>query len=146
MRDSGTGSINELDGLRVLVVEDEAVVAFDLELILKDFGCTVLDLVSSNAAALEVLAQMRPDIVVLDVRLGDGSAEPVAKALSDAGIPFIVATGYDGDQIAEPLLRAAPAEALSYGRAQGDAGPGRRIAKRVADKVPLMPILRPLIV
>jgi CheY-like chemotaxis protein len=108
MRDSGTGSINELDGLRVLVVEDEAVVAFDLELILKDFGCTVLDLVSSNAAALEVLAQMRPDIVVLDVRLGDGSAEPVAKALSDAGIPFIVATGYDGDQIAEPLLRAAP--------------------------------------
>jgi CheY-like chemotaxis protein len=108
MRDSGTGSINELDGLLVLVVEDEAVVAFDLELILKDFGCTVLDLVSSNAAALEVLAQMRPDIVVLDVRLGDGSAEPVAKALSDAGIPFIVATGYDGDQIAEPLLRAAP--------------------------------------
>jgi CheY-like chemotaxis protein len=97
-----------LAGARVLVVEDEAVVAFDLELCLRDFGCEVLDLVASVADALARLEDGRPDVVVLDISLSDGPAGPLARRLAEAGVPYVVASGYDGDQIADPLLRDVP--------------------------------------
>jgi CheY-like chemotaxis protein len=97
-----------LAGARILVVEDEAVVAFDLELSLRDFGCEVLAPVASVADALASLEGGRPDAVVLDINLSDGPAGPLARRLSEAGVPYIVTSGYDADQIADPLLRDVP--------------------------------------
>ncbi len=90
------------------MVEDEAVVAFDLELSLHDFGCEVLALVASVTDALACLEDGRPDVVVLDINLSDGPAGPLALRLIEAGVPYVVASGYDGDQIADPLLRDVP--------------------------------------
>lgn len=56
----------------------------------------------------------RPDAVLLDVNLTDGSAAPVAEALAAAGVPFAVLTGYDPDDIEAPALRAAPYLAKPY--------------------------------
>lgn len=107
-RADGDGG-NGLQGAKVLVVEDEAVVAFDLEFALRDFGCAVLPLAASAADALEALrGAERPDVVLLDVLLSDGPSTPVAAELKAAGLPYIVTTGYDEGQIAEPLLRDAP--------------------------------------
>lgn len=99
-----------LAGARVLVVEDEAVVAFDVEYSLRDFGCEVLASVASGAEALALLdgGGPLPDVVVLDINLSDGPAGPLARRLRDAGLPYVVATGYDGEQIADPLLRDVP--------------------------------------
>lgn len=96
-----------LAGLKVLIVEDEAVVAFDLEYVLKDLGCVTLPPAGSVADARTILAADRPDVVLLDVRLSDGSAAPLAADLERRGIPYIVVTGYDDSQV-EPALRAAP--------------------------------------
>src|SRR5919199_1047421 len=97
-----------LRGIRVLIAEDEAVVAFDLEFTLNDFGCTVLPPVASVADALALMARERPDVALLDVSLNDGPSTPVAQALAAAGIPYVVTTGYDSEQLTEPLLRDVP--------------------------------------
>lgn len=109
MRDGhGPGDGGSLEGLKVLVVEDQALIAMDLEAVLREFGCVVVNLVPSAAGALACLRVQRPDAVLLDVNLSDGSAAPVAEALAAAGVPFAVLTGYEPDDIEAPALRAAP--------------------------------------
>lgn len=108
------GNGGGLQGAKILVVEDEAVVAFDLELSLRDFGCAVLPLAASTADALAAIRAERPDVVLLDVLLSDGPSTPVAAELKAAGLPYIVTTGYDEGQIAEPLLRDAPRLSKPY--------------------------------
>ncbi len=98
-----------LSGLRVLVAEDQAVIALDL-------GCVVLPPAPSAAEALAALRAGRPDAALLDVTLADGSAAPVAEALAAAGVPFAVLTGHDPGGIAGPALRAAPYLAKPYRR------------------------------
>ncbi len=105
-----------LGGLRVLVAEDQAVIALDLEATLLDLGCVVLPPAPSAAAALAVLRAGRPDAALLDVTLADGSAAPVAEALAAAGVPFAVLTGHDPGGIAGPALRGAPYLAKPYRR------------------------------
>ncbi len=102
-----------LRGLKVLIVEDEAVVAFDLEYVLRDLGCVPLPPAASVADALGIVAAERPDVVLLDVRLADGSAAPLAIHLDGLAIPYIVVTGYDEAQV-EPPLRGAPRLAKPY--------------------------------
>jgi CheY-like chemotaxis protein len=105
---SGRPNGSGLHGLKVLVAEDEALIAFDLELTLRELGCVVLPAAPSVAGALAILGAERPDVALLDVNLADGSAAPVAEALAIAGVPFAVMTGHDAGQIGEPALRSAP--------------------------------------
>jgi two-component system, response regulator PdtaR len=83
---SGHDGDANLRGLKVLIVEDEAVVAFDLEYILRDLGCAPVPSVGSVADAFDAIATERPDVVLLDVRLSDGSSAPFATHLEAQGI------------------------------------------------------------
>jgi CheY-like chemotaxis protein len=103
-----------LTGLRVLVVEDEAVIAMDLENTLREFGCVVLPLALSVAKALEVLRTQRPDVALLDVNLCDGRVTPVAEALTAMGVSFVVVTGYVDVVFDEPVLRDAAKVSKPY--------------------------------
>jgi DNA-binding response OmpR family regulator len=105
----------DLRGFRVLVAEDEALIALDLEAALRDLGCVVPPPAPSTAAALAVLRTERPDAALLDLELADGPAGPVAEALAAAGVPFAVMTGHDRRAIADPTLRAAPYLGKPYG-------------------------------
>jgi AmiR/NasT family two-component response regulator len=97
-----------LAGRRVLVVEDEFLIALDVEDALRELGCEVVGPVATVAQALAVLADPAGcDLAVLDVRLAEGSTAPLAQALSRQGIPFVVLTGYDRSQLSEPALREA---------------------------------------
>ena len=97
-----------LAGRRVLVVEDEFLIALDVEDALRELGCEVVGPVPTVAQALAVLADPAAcDLAVLDVRLAEGSTAPLALALSRQGIPFVVLTGYDRSQLSEPALREA---------------------------------------
>jgi two-component SAPR family response regulator len=98
----------DLAGLRILIVEDEFLLAMELEMLLQQRGCMVLGPVSSIGQALTMLDGEQPDIALLDVNLKGERATPVAAALQARGVPFVLITGYSVLQLREPELRAAP--------------------------------------
>ncbi len=61
-----------LQRLKVLVVEDESIVAWALESLLEDMGHEVVETVSSGDSAVAVAAELWPDLVVMDINLGQG--------------------------------------------------------------------------
>jgi CheY-like chemotaxis protein len=87
--------------LRLLVVEDEALIAMMLEDILVDLGHEVVEVASSIHAALAALETTHAplDAAILDANLGGASAAPVADALRAHGVPFILASGYEGSEL-----------------------------------------------
>ena len=89
---------------RVLVVEDEALLALTIAEELDDAGFAVVGPALSTHDALGCLERPeRCDIAVLDVNLGLGSSEPVARELAARGIPFIVMSGYSRAQLPASL-------------------------------------------
>ena len=101
----------DLAGKSVLIVEDQLLIAMDLETILEQAGLEVIGVARSSAEALRALAGRRPDVAVLDVNLGGETSEPVARALRAQGVPYVFATGYsdlsslpDGEK-AEEVVR-----------------------------------------
>jgi CheY-like chemotaxis protein len=84
-----------LDGRRVLVVEDESLVAMLLETMLEDMGCTPVGPIGTVEEALEVIAaDPALDAALLDVNVAGRAVFPVAQALADKGVPFLFSTGY----------------------------------------------------
>lgn len=124
-------------GLRLLVVEDEALVAMLIEDLLRDLGCTVIGPVGSVVRALDLLRREALDGALLDVNLGDGEwSYPVADALAARGVPFVFLTGYgQGDVnprhaatgvLQKPLAPATLARVLGEAFVTTDRKPGRR--------------------
>jgi FixJ family two-component response regulator len=98
----------DLEGLCVLVVEDEFLLAMELEALLEQRGCRVLGPVATIDRALAVLDNHRPAAAVLDVNLKGTRATPIAAALQDRGVPFVLVTGYGDGQLNEPELKGQP--------------------------------------
>jgi ActR/RegA family two-component response regulator len=92
-----------LHGMRLLIVEDEYLIAADLAVALEERGAMVLGPVGSIADALALIAaEDTLDAAVLDINLGRERAWPIADALRQRGVRFIFATGYDPWIIPEP--------------------------------------------
>ena len=106
---------SRLVGLRVLLAENETLVALDLQAMLQRLGCTVCEVTASVDQTLHHLRDDRPDAVVLNPRLNGGSALPVAKVLRREQIPFVlVKDGLEG-AIREPVWKEAPRLSRPYG-------------------------------
>jgi DNA-binding NtrC family response regulator len=87
-----------LTGRRILVVEDEALVALDLQDFLDQRGVEVVGPAASVSQALEAIDGNQIDCALLDMKLGDEMADAVAVALDQRTIPTILVTGYgDGN-------------------------------------------------
>ena len=82
-----------LDGVRVLIVEDDPLLLLDLELILAGAGAMVVGLCQTLEDALRRAFPVDFAIAVLDFRLGDETASAVARRLEDQGVPFVFYTG-----------------------------------------------------
>lgn len=78
----------------VLVVEDEFLIATDLQMSLQDLGWTVLDPAPSVRSALEILEDESPRVAVLDMQLGPELSTPVAVRLRELEIPFVVSSAF----------------------------------------------------
>lgn len=92
----------------VLVVEDEPIVAMDLETLLRRHGWRVLGPAGSVAEALRLLAAgERPDLALLDANLRGELAGPVAEALRARGVPFLLTSAYDPPGALSPSLLGA---------------------------------------
>jgi CheY-like chemotaxis protein len=83
-----------LQGRRVLVVEDELMIAMLVEDMLADLGCAVVGPAHELASALELAKEGGIDAALLDVNLAGQPVFPVADALRAKGIPSIFSTGY----------------------------------------------------
>lgn len=79
----------------VLIVEDEIIVAFDLEEMVGEMGHRVFGVASSLDGALAKISQGRPDIAILDLNLSGESSLPLAEKLARNGVPIIYSTGYE---------------------------------------------------
>jgi CheY-like chemotaxis protein len=84
-----------LEGAKVLVVEDEFLVAALIEDILKDAGCLVLGPIPRIAEAIDAVEHDTYDAAILDVNLAGDRIDPVADALSRRNVPFMFVTGYN---------------------------------------------------
>ncbi|WP_341213498.1 response regulator [uncultured Limimaricola sp.] len=82
-----------LDGVRVLLVEDESLVAMLGEDVLTEAGCSVT-VAMRLSDALHAVDQGDLDVAILDVNLGNETSYPVAERLTQRDIPFVFATGY----------------------------------------------------
>jgi CheY-like chemotaxis protein len=100
-------STGRLEGLRLLVVEDEALVAMLLEDALQALGCAVVGPAGNVARALALLEKEDVDLALLDVNLGGKRSYPVAEALAARGIPFVFVTGYGASGV-DRRFAAAP--------------------------------------
>ena len=96
-----------LAGLKVLVVEDETIVAMLLEQMLEELGCTVAGVAGQVSAATELAQTIDADIAILDMNLGGQRVDPVAEALAARDVPFVFASGYGEDGLA-PQFRGRP--------------------------------------
>ncbi len=97
----------DLHGKRVLIVEDDYLTAEGLSHTMADHGFTVVGPVGTADRAVRLIGQEPPDGALLDVRLREGSAVEVAKALRECGVPFVVMSGYSRDTL-PPELKKAP--------------------------------------
>jgi DNA-binding response OmpR family regulator len=86
-----------LTGCRVLLVEDDALIAMDVEGSLNDFGCQVVGPFGSVVDAIAALRTEQPDCAVLDLNLNGRLAMPIADALSEARVPFLFLSGHSRD-------------------------------------------------
>lgn len=98
-----------LAGRRILVVEDEWLVAAEIERMLEGAGALVLGPAYSIEEALALLRDgAPPDAALLDVNLRGAMVTPVAQALDERGVPFALVTAYAVAELGEPRLRQAP--------------------------------------
>ena len=110
--------VSALAGLRLLVVEDDYMIAEDISMQLEDFGCDVAGPVGTIEEALGMLKRGGLDGALLDANLNGESSAPIAVALNDASIPFVVATGYGSRELSDGALDAAPRIIKPFGKLQ----------------------------
>ena len=96
-----------IEGRRILVVEDEYLIARDIARTLESLGCEVVGPVGSVREAMAQTRDGHFDGAILDINVGGEPVYPVADALAEEGVPVIFSTGYEG-WVVEDRYRDAP--------------------------------------
>lgn len=100
--------------LKVLLVEDQMLIALDVESMLADHGVSNVTTAASAADALQRLATFQPDVAILDVNLGVGNSLSVARELVRRKVPFLFATGYGNSEMIPPEFAGLPVVRKPY--------------------------------
>ena len=99
---------------KIIVVEDESIVALNLKYDLEDLGYEVLDTFDTGTEAIEKSEELFPDLVLMDIQLkGDIDGIQAAKEISEMGIPVIFLTANTDDATSFEALKTAPYGYLS---------------------------------
>lgn len=110
---ASTSSDEPLAGRRILIVEDEAMIALLIQDVLTELGTTVIGPAARIEEALALARSAQIDLAALDLNLGGNPVYPVAEALAARAIPFVFMTGYGQLGIAEPW-RSRPSIAKPF--------------------------------
>ena len=97
----------ENDSLSVLVVEDEFLLALDLQHTLEEAGYRVMGPARKVAEAIGLLKANAPDVAILDVNLLGERVTPVARLLTAMGVPFVLSTADDEFARSDEALSAS---------------------------------------
>jgi two-component SAPR family response regulator len=118
--------MHETSPLKVLVVEDESIVALDIENMLEEMGCQVVASVPRLVGALDLASRLDFDLAVLDINLAGEVVYPLAFRLAERGIPFLFSTGYstvalpaelrDRPVLRKPVMLASLKRAVAQAR------------------------------
>jgi PAS domain S-box-containing protein len=103
---SRPSQLARFENLRVLLVEDEALVAMLMQELLTNLGCSVVGPCTTMTAALAAAKDETVDLALLDVNLGAELVYPVADLLASRGAPIVFLTGYDSDHVDERFRNA----------------------------------------
>ncbi|MEQ8493170.1 MAG: response regulator, partial [Gammaproteobacteria bacterium] len=95
----------------ILVVEDQRAVAGALRMRLRGLGYGVLDIAKDGDEAIEKAAQLRPDLILMDIRLGDGidGIEAARRIRSKFDIPVVYVTAYADHELLDRARETSPA-------------------------------------
>ena len=96
----------KLNGLRVLIVEDESMVSMLIEDMLMELGCEVAGTATQIDEALQLIGSQPVDAAILDVNLGGRQTDVVADELVKRSIPFVFATGYGAAGLPKSFSKA----------------------------------------
>jgi CheY-like chemotaxis protein len=97
-----------LNGLRILIVEDNFVVADSLRFVIGGYGGAVSAIAPTIDKALAALATAPIDVAILDINLAGTNVAPFAEHLQARGVPFVFLTGYGDAELLPEALRDAP--------------------------------------
>jgi len=113
---------------RILIIEDEAMIAFAIEQTLLAHGFEIAGIAARLPVALSMIDGCAFDAAILDTNLAGVSAGPAAAALKSSGRPFIIASGYPPSQQPE-VFRGAPCVQKPY--------PPKRLIELLREILPL---------
>lgn len=94
-----------MNGMKILVVEDQSLIALDMENTLRKLGAEHIHLASSAPEAFEMIERSKPNLAILDFNLGDRTSENIAELLLKLKIPFLFTTGYSDRVLIPEKLR-----------------------------------------
>ena len=113
-----TDNKRRLEGVSVLILEDDYYLATDLQDTLEDAGARVLGPFACVATATDALAADRPDCALLDLNLGNGISLDLPRLLARQAIPFAFVTGYDRAAIPSSSRRTRARRSRSHSAAR----------------------------
>lgn len=107
-----------LHGARILLLEDEVIIAMDLTMSLEDAGATVVH-ARSQTKGIAIAEEASLNAAILDVNLGGGATcEPIAQTLRSRGVPFVLHTGdlQDSGELVERIDAPVAQKPTSSGK------------------------------
>jgi two-component sensor histidine kinase/CheY-like chemotaxis protein len=104
----------EIKGKRLLLIEDQFVIALEAEEILRRAGAATVETAATVRDALNLLLSYFPDLAILDLNLGGDTSVAVAEELRRRSIPFIFATGYGDSAFIPKHMRHVPVVRKPY--------------------------------
>lgn len=111
---TGSDSGKSVQGLRVLIVEDELLVAMHLEEIAEDLGCEVAAIASTGRAAVRLESELQPDVVLMDINLGEGidGVETASIIRKRCAVSIIFVTAYRDPSTLGRIREQVPGAAI----------------------------------
>ena len=97
----------ELADKRVLIAEDDVLIAMLAEAVVRDLGGESAGCATSCEMALAMLQEQSPDIILLDVNLSGKTSDPVLRAAMVRKVPVLISSGNEGDDLPE-IFRDLP--------------------------------------
>ena len=100
---------------RILIIEDEPIIAMDLETIVEDLGHKVVGVARARPQAVALAAERKPELIMADIQLEDGASglEAVNEILTTASKPVVFITAHPGKYLSAAAKRPEPASILS---------------------------------